>query len=500
MAVAFDAVVVGSGPNGLAAAVACARAGLAVLVLEGQATGGGGSRTLDLGLAPGLVHDVCSAVHPLAALSPFLREFDLAARGVASTAPEVSYAHPLDGAPAALAWRGLDRACAGLGSDGEAWRVLFGRLAGHAPEAAALALGDKRSLPPELGYSPGAGLRTAASLAATATAAGTPALGAVLRTRAARALLTGVAAHTIARLPSLAGGGTAALLGAAAHGPGWPIVHGGSQAIADALLADLAAHGGSLELGSPVASRADLPPALAYLFDTSADAAVGILGDALPPRVRRGLGRLGHGAAAAKVDFVLNGPVPWADPQVARAGTVHLGGDAADLRANAARVAAGRLPELPTTLVSDPATFDAGRQVGGLRPLWAYAHVPFGCPADVTERVSAQLERFAPGFRDLVVAARCVPADRMADHNANLVGGDIAAGTVDAWRLVARPRAALDPYALGVPGMYLCSAATPPGPGVHGMGGWFAARRALAQRFGIARPPALGPHPTAPAR
>ena len=487
-----DAVVVGSGPNGLAAAVTLARAGLAVQVLEAQDVAGGGARTLDLGLADGVVHDICSAVHPMAVASPFLREFDLAARGVDLLQPEIAYANPLDGGRAALAYRSLDRTAAGLGVDGSAWRRLLGPLVDDPDGVLAVALGDRRSLPRQLGTAAAFGLRLFEQ--------GTSAWAARFRDEEAAALLTGVGSHAITRLPSPSAAGTALLLASLAHAGGWPVPRGGSGAIVGALLADLRVHGGTVVTGTRVDRAADLPPARAYLFDTSPRTAVRVLGDRLPDRVARGLVAFpGSRGAAAKVDLVLSGPVPWAHPEVARAGTVHLGGSRVQTAAAEAAVASGRHADRPTVLVSDPGAVDVSRVThAGLRPLWAYAHVPAGSTRDVTQAVIAQVERFAPGFRDVVVASRCIPAARLGEHDANLVGGDISGGAVSLYRMFARPRLAWDPYLLVPPaegreGSWLCSSSTPPGPGVHGLSGWYAARRALRDGFGISSTPSLAP-------
>jgi len=486
-----DVVVVGSGPNGLAAAVTCARAGLGVTVLEAQPTSGGGARTLDLGLADGIVHDICSAVQAMAWASPFLRAFDLPARGVELLTPEVSYAQPLPGGRAGIAYRDLERTVDRLEDDGPAWRALVGRLAQRWPDVVRVALGDKRSIPP--GLLPG-GAVTAAAFGLGVLEQGTRAWDRRFAGDVAPALLTGVAAHAITPLPSLAAAGTALLLAALAHaGDGWAIPRGGSRAITDALRADLEAHGGQVVTDHVVRSAHDLPHAHAYLFDTTPRTLVEVLGDELPARSRRRLEAFRYGDGAAKVDFVLSGPVPWADPEVARAGTVHVGGTRADMAVAEAQVAAGRHAQRPMTLVSDPSVVDAGRIVGGLRPLWTYAHVPAGSDVDVTEAVTAHLEAYAPGFRDVVVASRCVPAAHMAQHNQNYVGGDISAGAVSIAQMVARPTLARDPYATGCDGVYLCSSSTPPGPGVHGMGGWFAARRVLRDVFRVPDLPDLRP-------
>ncbi|WP_278235545.1 NAD(P)/FAD-dependent oxidoreductase [Isoptericola sp. AK164] len=498
-----DVVVVGSGPNGLAAAVTLARVGLSVTVLEARSTAGGGARTLDLDLSPGLRHDVCSAVHPMAWASPFFRAFDLPAHGVELLTPEVSYAQPLPDGRAGIAYRDLERTAERLGSDGGAWRSLLGPLAARWEAVVAVGMSDKRSMP--RGVSDVGGLLGAARFGAAMLEQGTGAWGARFRTEEAAALLTGVAAHTIAPMPSLGAAGTALLLGALAHATpdgtpseatapggfdgGWPIPRGGSGAIAAALLADLEAHGGTVVTDHPVRVCTDLPSAHVYLFDTPASTLVDVIGDALFPTCHRALSRFPTGNAAAKVDLVTDGPIPWADPEVARAGTVHVGGTRADMARAESAVAAGEHAEAPVCLVSDPVVVDPDREVGGRRPVWAYTHVPSGSTVDVTETVLAQLERFAPGVRDAVVATRCTPAAELAGHNLNLVDGDIAGGRTSLWRMIARPTAAANPYRQAGH-VYLCSASTPPGPGVHGMSGWHAARRAAYEVFGI-RVPAL---------
>jgi phytoene dehydrogenase-like protein len=456
-----------------------------VTVLEGQQTAGGGARTLDLGLAPGVVHDICSAVHPMAGASPFFRGLDLAALGVDLLTPEVSYAQPLPGGRAGIAYRSLSATAGALGDDGPAWERLLGELARRWDRLAELGLGDLPRVP---GQVRPRDLPLLARLAVGVVEQGTPAWGARFRGDVAPALLSGVATHGITPLPSVPAAAVALVLAALAHAPGgWAVPRGGSGALTDALVRDLESHGGTVVTGHPVTSRADLPPARAYVFATAPGVVARVLGAELPSGARRRLARFRHGNAAAKVDLVLSGPVPWTVADVGRAGTVHVGGTRAETAAAERDVAAGRHAARPVCLVSDPVVTDPGREVGGLRPLWSYAHVPAGSDLDVTEAVIGQIERFAPGFRDLVVAARCVPAARMSGHNAALVDGDILGGALTIPRLLSGPARRSDPYATGVPNVLLCSSSTPPGPGVHGLGGLYAARRVL-RLLGADRP------------
>ncbi len=469
----IDAVVIGAGPNGLAAAVTLARAGMTVQVVEAQSTPGGGARTADLGLGDGLVHDLCSAVHPLAWASPFFRELGLA-DAVDLITPEVAYAQPLTREVAAVAYHDLESTVARLDREGTGWARLLNPLVEHHDVLLALALGDKRGLPDGIGPR---SLPTALHTAVRALRHSLPAAGG-LGPRAA-ALLTGVAAHANTRLTSPAATATGLLLAALAHaGRSWSIPRGGSQTITDALVRDLHAHGGELILDHPVRSSRDLPEARVCLADLAPGAAATLLADRIPSRVRSALLAYRHGAGVAKVDFALSGPVPWAAPDVGGAATVHLGGSRAEMLRSEHDVARGRHAERPVTLVSDPTVLDRSRLAGGLRPLWTYAHVPTGSDRDMTASVVERIEAFAPGFADLVVAARCVPAARMAQHNANYVGGDVLGGRITVTGMVARPTWRPDPYRVGER-TFLCSSSTPPGPGVHGLSGMFAARRAL---------------------
>jgi phytoene dehydrogenase-like protein len=476
----MDVTVVGSGPNGLAAAVICARAGLSVQVLEAQRTFGGGARTAADPQFQNVTHDVCSAVHPLALASPLFAEFDLPARGVRLAVPEISYANPLDARPAAIAYRDLDRTCAEL-EHGASWRRLLGAMVDDADAVVGFLLGDKRSIPP--------GLATVVRLGVRMAEQGTPAWG-LLAGDDARALYTGVAAHTIARMPSITAAGAGMMLATLGHAVGWPIPVGGSQAIPDALIADLRAHGGQLTAGVAVTE----PPGKVVIFDTAPTALRTIYGDALPSRYANALRRYRFGPGVAKVDFVLSGEVPWHDPRLSSAPTLHLGGDRRQMARAEAEVAAGRHAVAPMVLAALPHLADPSRiDTAGRRPMWTYAHVPAGSPIDQTDAVTATIDRFAPGFRDVVLAARSVPAARLADHNANYVGGDIGVGANNAWRAITGPTPRLNPWTTPIPGVYLCSAATPPGAGVHGMAGYYAARTVLRREFGIRQLPSLAP-------
>ncbi|WP_440710747.1 phytoene desaturase family protein [Herbiconiux sp. YIM B11900] len=478
-----DVVVVGSGPNGLAAAVTMARAGLSVRVHEGQATIGGGSRTAETTL-PGFRHDVCSAVHPLALASGFFRRFGLAER-IELIVPEASYGHPLDTEPAAVAYRDLDRTVEDLGVDGAAWRSLMGPLAEHADEVAQFTGSTLLRLP--------AHPITAARFGLRSLEQGSPLWNLRFRGVRAPALLSGVAAHSIQPMPSLGTAGAALSLGTYAHSRGWAIPRGGSQAIVEALADDLLAHGGEILTESPVASLRELGSPRAVLLDTSAAGLARLAADRLPARYLAALRRFRFGNAVAKVDYALSGPVPWSDPALAQAGTVHVGGTREAIAASEADVAAGRHPHDPYVLVSQPSGFDPSRAPEGQHVLWAYTHVPADSPLDRTEAITRQIERFAPGFRDLVLASSSRTAIDLENHNPNYVGGDIAGGAATFGQLIRRPTLSLNPWATPAEGVYLCSSSTPPGPGVHGLAGWYAARRALAKEFGITIPPSLAP-------
>jgi phytoene dehydrogenase-like protein len=464
------AIVVGSGPNGLAAAARLARAGLDVTVLEAADTIGGGTRSSEM-IVPGLVHDHCSAFHPLVAASPFLSGLDLAAHGLRLLQPEADCAHPLDDGSAGVLYRSIDRTAEALGRDGDRWRRVFGPMVAHFDELLAEATQPVLRIPrhPLLMARFGAG----AVLPATSFAR-------AFRTEQARALWAGVAAHACYRLDRPMTSAVGSMLLVAGHATGWVVAEGGSQAIANALAADIRSHGGTVEVGHRVTSVADLPPHDVLMLDVSPSIAADILGDRLPARVARAYRRFRHGPGAFKVDFAIEGGVPWTAPEAHRAGTVHLGGDLREVVANEEAVQRAAMPERPFVLVGQQYLADPGRSVGDVHPLWTYAHVPNGYTGDATEAIIAQVERFAPGFRDRIVGTAVRSTTEMSVYNPNFVGGDIIGGASSPRQLVFRPRFALDPYSTGVPGTYLCSASTPPGAGAHGMCGANAAARALA--------------------
>lgn len=479
----LDAIVVGSGPNGLAAAVTLARAGLSVRIYERASTIGGGSRTAELTL-PGFHHDVCSAVHPLALASGFFRRFGLDRR-IELVVPELSYAHPLDGERAGLAWRDLDRTVDDLGVDGPAYRRLMAPLVERSDRVAQFTGSQLLQVPRHP--------LTAMQFGLRALEQGSLGWNAGFREERAPAMLAGVGAHAIRRMPSLSTAAAALSLGTHAHARGWPIPVGGSQAIVDAMADDFLAHGGTIETDTEVSSIDELPRAKAVLFDLTPRGLLRIAGSRLPVRYQRRLSRFRYGAAVAKVDFALSGPVPWSDENLAAAGTVHVGGMRAEIAAAEKDVAAGRHSASPYVLVAQPSVGDPGRAPKGQHVLWAYTHVPSGSDVDQTESVIRQLERFAPGFRDVILASASKTAVDMERENPNYIGGDIAGGAATFGQLVARPVLSTDPWRTPAQGLYLCSSSTPPGPGVHGLAGYYAARSALRHEFGITAGPSLAP-------
>ncbi|QLY32900.1 NAD(P)/FAD-dependent oxidoreductase [Nocardia huaxiensis] len=483
-----DAVVVGSGPNGLAAAVILARAGLDVEVYEAADHIGGGSRTADVTL-PGFHHDLCAGAHPMAAASPFFRAFDLEAHGVELLAPQVSYAHPLDGGRAGLAWRDLDNTVEGLGRDGRSWRQLFGPLVRRWEDTVELAMSDFRHVPTGLNGRPHLDPVNAVRFGLRALEQSTPVWNMRFREDFAPAMLTGIATHAIVPPRAIPAAGAALLLGTLAHVRGWIIPKGGSQAIVDALAADLKEHGGRIFTGHRVDSIDEFDNVRTVLLDIAPAEFQRIAADRLPARYDRALGRFRYGGAACKVDFALSGPVPWRALGCDRAGTLHVIGDRAETVAAEKAVAAGQHPDRPYIIAVQPGVVDPSRAPAGKHTLYTYCHVPNGSTRDMTEAITAQIERFAPGFRDLILARNVRTAATLPAYNANYIGGDISAGAMTFRQTFLRPAAQWNPYRTPLPGVYLCSAATPPGPGVHGMNGYYAARHALRREFAVRTDP-----------
>ncbi len=469
-----DAVVVGAGPNGLAAAIELARHGLDVLVVERAEEPGGGARTAAMPLE-GFVHDVCSAVHPLAAGSPFLSALSLHEHGLRWIHPGAPLAHPLPGTAAAVLERSLDATAEGLGRDGPAWRGLVGPLAERWE-----ALAPDLLAPLHVPRHPLALARfgTRALRAATSVASR-------FRTPRARALFAGLAAHAFLPLDASPSAAVGIVLGAAGHAVGWPFPAGGAGALAKAMVGALEARGGTVVTGAEVERLDALPPSRAVLLDLTPRQALAVAGGRLPDGYRRTLERYRYGPGAFKVDFALDGPVPWTDQACEGAGTVHLGGPLEEVAAAEQAPWDGRVAERPFVLLAQPSAFDPSRAPPGRHVVWAYTHVPHGFRGSVADAIQARIERFAPGFGERVLLrVERSPAQAEAD-NPNLVGGDINGGVQDLGQLFARPAGVLDPYATPAEGLYLCSASTPPGGGVHGMCGFHAARSALRGTFGI---------------
>ena len=467
---AADAIIVGSGPNGLAAAITLARAGLRVHLIEGADTPGGGCRTGEL-TRPGFRHDLCSAVHPLAASSPFFLGIDLAARGVTLCTPKVAFAHPLDGGRAAAVTGTVEETAGSLGPDAGAYRRLLTPLVRDVGLTLPEILAPIRSVP-----------RHPLAMARFGLEGLQPAtwLARRFRTEEAQALFAGVAAHSMLPLTAPVTSAFGLVLTMAAHAVGWPVVEGGSARLTDALLAELASLGGQVETGWWVKSLDDLPPARHVLLDVTPRQLVALAGDRLPAGDRAALGRFRYGPGVCKVDWALSGPVPWQAAACREAGTVHLGGPLAEVAHSEAEVTAGRLAGRPYCIVAQPGVADPTRAPAGQHTLWAYCHVPSGSAVDASRLIEAQIERFAPGFGDLILARSVRTAADMERYNPNYVGGDINGGAGTLLRTVLGPTPRWNPYRTAIPGVYLCSSSTPPGGGVHGMCGAGAARAVLA--------------------
>jgi phytoene dehydrogenase-like protein len=464
-----DAVVVGAGPNGLAAAVILARAGLAVDVVEGAPTAGGGCRTEELTL-PGYLHDVCSTVHPLAAASPFFRSTDLAGRGVRLLTPPVAFAHPLDGGTGAAVTMSVPETAGRLGVDGRAYRRLMDPLVRNAEAIVPSVLGPllrPPSHPIAMARFGAHGLLPAERLAGR------------FETPEARALVAGVASHSMQPLSSALTGGFALVMLMLAHSVGWPVVEGGSARLVDALVAEFTDAGGSVRTGDWITNLDSLPGFRPVLLDVSPKGLLQIGGDRLSSLGRRALERFRYGPGIFKLDWALSGPVPWDLALCREAVTVHVGGTFEEVARSEADANAGRHCERPFCIVVQPSVVDPTRAPEGHHTLWGYCHVPAGSSEDMTERIENQIERFAPGFRDLVIERAATTSLDLERHNPNYVGGDINAGAATLFQTVFRPTPRRNPYRTGIENLYMCSASTPPGGGVHGMCGLGAARTAL---------------------
>ncbi len=476
----YDAIVVGSGPNGLSAAIELARAGLSVLVREANESIGGGARSLELTL-PGFLHDVCSAIHPLGIASPFFRSLPLAKHGLEWIQPPLPLVHPLDDGPPAILERGVEdrgveATAAGLNPDSSAYRKLMGPLVRHWEQLIPEIMGPPLHVPSSPIALARFGVRALWPAAALTKVA--------FRGGRARALFDGLAAHSLVALEKPGTSAIALVLAAAAHTGGWPLPRGGSQQITAALASYFRSLGGTIETNAPVESLESLPPARAVLLDVTPRQAAQIASNRLSRQYLRTLSRFRYGPGVFKIDWALSGPIPWRDPECARTATLHLGGGAEEIEAGESAVWNGGYAEKPLVLLAQPSLFDAGRAPAGLHTGWAYCHVPNGSTRDMSGMIEAQVERFAPGFRDLVMARDTKNTAQLERSNANLVGGDIAGGANNLWQLIVRPVLAFDPYRTPAKGLYLCSASTPPGGGVHGMCGYHAARSALKHTFG----------------
>jgi len=474
MPIEYDAVVVGSGPNGLAAAITLARAGCSVLVCEANATIGGGARSAELTL-PGFLHDVCSAVHPLAAGSPFFRRLPLEKFGLTWIEPEIPLAHPLDDGSAACLYRDVDLTAAQLSADSSAYRRLMKPLARNWEKLANEFLQPMLHLPRHPW--------TLARFGIPALCPATLLAKFLFRREPARALFAGIAAHSFLPLESIASSAFGLVLGMAGHAVGWPIPRGGSQQIANALAGYLRELGGDIEVNRRVENLNDLPKSHAILLDVSVWEFLRIASGQMPSAYRRRLESFRHGPGIFKIDYALSEPIPWKAEACRHAGTIHLGETIDEIAVAERDVARGKIPERPFTLVAQQSVFDKTRAPRGQHTLWAYCHVPFDCRIDMSDRMESQIERFAPGFRDCILARHKMSGADLERSNPNLTGGDINGGTANLMQLIARPIFSPTPYRTPIKGVYLCSSSTPPGGGVHGMCGYHAAGAALREIF-----------------
>lgn len=465
-----NAIVVGGGPNGLAAALTLASEGVDVTIMEANDQVGGGARSSEA-IVPGLLHDHCAAFHPMGPTSDFVRRFELEKYGLRWLAADIDMAHPLDDGSAGLLYRSVEQTAGELGDDGARWRQLFAHNAAHFGELADDIMKPLIRVPSHPLGMARFGLPT--GLPATV-------LGRAFSTEQGRAVFGGIAAHAFQPLSRPLSSAIGLGIATAGHHNGWVVAKGGTQALTDAVMRRLAEFGVRVETGVRVKSLADLPPSDITMFDLTPEAIADIAGDRLPVRISAQLRKFRHGPGAFKVDFAVEGGVPWTNAEVGRAGTVHLGGGFAEIVNSERDVARGLMPERPFVLVGQQYVADPSRSVEGVHPVYSYAHVPNGYTGDATDAIIRQFERFAPGFRQRIVGMQVRSTTEMAAQNTNFVGGDIITGAKNIPQLVFGPLKTSSPYSLGAGGMYQCSAATPPGPGAHGMCGFNAAQKALA--------------------
>ena len=466
---AYDAIIVGSGPNGLAAAITLAQAGRSVLVAEAKDTIGGGARSAELTL-PGYVHDVCSAIHPLAVGSPFFSTLPLSEHGLEWIHPSACLAHPFDDGSAAVLERSVEATGDGLGRDAAAYRKLMAPLVAHWDELVKQLLGPLRPTRHPL---------VLAHFGLRAIRSGQDLAEAVFKGERARALFGGMAAHSFLRLDKRPSAAFGLVLGASGHAVGWPLPRGGAQSISDALVGYLRSIGGETVTCSEVESVDELPPARAVLLDVTPRQVIRIAGSLLPAGYQRKLEGYRYGPGVFKMDWALDGPTPWKAAECARAGTVHLGGTIEEIASSERAVWDGEHPERPFVLLAQQSLFDPTRAPEGMHTAWAYCHVPNESTFNMSDRIESQIERFAPGFRDRILARSVMSTERLEEYNPNYVGGDINGGVQDLRQLFTRPTLSLVPYATPARGLYICSSSTPPGGGVHGMCGYHAALAAL---------------------
>jgi phytoene dehydrogenase-like protein len=472
---AYDAIVVGAGPNGLSAAVEMARAGLSVCVIEAKETIGGGTRSAEL-TREGFIHDICSTIHPTAVVSPFFRNLQLERWGIEWVYPPAALAHPFDDGSAALLYKSLEETGRTLGGDAKAYGDLMRPLVENADKLFGEILRPVR-VPRHPLFMMRFGLlalRSATGLARSR-----------FHEPQAKALLAGCAAHSLMPLEKAGTASFAIILALAGHAIGWPCARGGSQKVAQALASCLLSLGGEIKTNQPVRSLSELPSARCYLLDLTPRQAVKVAGDQLPERYARRLSRFRYGPGVFKMDWALDGPIPWRTEQCNQAATVHLGGTIGEMAAGEAEVWRGKHAERPFVILAQQSLFDRDRAPAGHHTAWAYCHVPHGSANDLTEKIEAQVERFAPGFRERIIARHTISAAGYEHYNENMIGGDLGGGANTLFQVIARPLVKFDPYSTPNEKLFLCSSSTPPGGGVHGMCGYWAARSALRRVFQI---------------